>query len=391
MLKINLSRNRREPVDESAPAVNSASGPDQETVFPAPEAKPVPDTLFLTAPEPEAQSEDSAAPVREAEGPEQNRQWKDPREKVPLSTRETEIPEEIRAAMQNAGPTPGTREESPSVGKGRIRVMALAAALVLIAGYFAWSQRDFIAGFIPVKPTVKTAARDTVNPTPKPAPGATSALPAKAAAPDSITVPAHAAPLAAKAPNAAAGNDPVLAALTGISTATPPRVWLTSASARSDGGYDLKGMSFSHEAMQAYAAALERRGTITAREIPAEAKAPDTVYTFHLSGKLNDLRVPEILDALPANRLYALGDSLRAMRKDVDIVVVRLPKTGKAYAESELPFELEGPYSGLQRTLDGFLLNRGVVIDRISIHPAASGKQFNRVRASFSLRRVSSI
>ena len=366
----------------------------------------LPTPSFLTAVEPET------TPEGEAGKPEKNRREPNLQEKVPLSDRAMEVPDEIRAAMQAAKPPDEPPEESPSGKGGRIPLMALAAVLVLAVGFLAWSQRDFITGLIPAKSTAKTV-KATVPEKPKqvPAPPSTPALETQAAStpstgasapvatvrtvpaatPARTATPARAATTAPSVPEPIVLTDPVLSALAGISKVTPPRVWLTSESASSDGVYELKGMSFSHEALQSFASILERKGTITRRDIPAAAKNPEAVYTFHISGKLNDIKTTEILDALPANRLCALGDSLRLMRMEADIQIVRLPKVGKAYAESELPFELEGSYPGLQRTLENFLSKRGIVIDRIFVHPAASGKQFNRVRVSFSLRTISSI
>jgi len=186
--------------------------------------------------------------------------------------------------------------------------------------------------------------------------------------------------------------DPTFVALNSISDAVPPRVWLSSMVIMYDGGYEIKGMAFSHNAILTLAGTLEKQGALTTRGIPKKAKSSETVYSFTLAGKLGSIAVPEILDAIGADRLVPLAESIKTKGKDYNVTFLRLPKPGQEYTEKDLPFSLEGSYGGLKQVVADLCPEGGdTKVYRIIVSPAAPGRVFDKVRASFSLRTVSAI
>lgn len=375
MLKINLSRNREEANAANAPVEEPGNTEEMDAIPPETEPSASTETILaVSAQPPEPSKPDS--PEEELVTEKAKSRKKPSQEKVPLSDRVSNVMEEIRASVRGTE-TSVAEPEKTGEKDTRGRVVILMVALLLAIGCLVYFQRDFFSGLIPVGKLYRIVTRLTVKPSP---PAPTAPTPPTV---DTSTSPAEG--------TQAAGSDPVLATIDGINTATPPRVWLTSATVGSDGSYKVAGIAFSHEAVRSFSAGMERRGAVTGKTIPPETKAPDAVYKFLIEGKLGDIRSPEILDAIPAGRLSALGDSLRAMSKTAGIVIVRLPKPDGKYGGTGYPFELEGSYPGLKKLLGEFLSNREIVIDRMSIRPAASGKPYNRVRISFSLRTVSAI
>lgn len=340
-------------------------------------------------------------------------------ETVPLSDRLPDPLENIRSAVV---PPPDLVLEpevnAPSGHKARTAI--LAALLLLVAGTAVYLQRDFLLGLIPSKQapeiaavtparpaapaprpepaavpvadsTLSPADSSVVAPAPKedrPAPAAADAPPAPPAeTPKSVIVaPPPPATAAAATPTkpARTNSDPVLAALGRIGRATPPRVWLTAADIRADGSYELEGMAFLHEAMGAFVATLERNGSVSGREIPVKMTAPDAVYRFTVSGRLTGSS--GVTGSIPPERLATLGKTFRGLRRAAGMTVVQAPGPGRAFGEQDLPFVVEGTYSGIDDLLGRFLSGQRCVIHRMAIEPAAPGRPFNRVRASFSLR-----
>lgn len=200
--------------------------------------------------------------------------------------------------------------------------------------------------------------------------------------------------IAVSPPSAAAAvtaDDQVLATLDRIGEAAPSHVWLTEAEVRVNGVYDIKGMSFSYAAMDSFVTALESIGSVTGKDIPKVSKSPDAVYIFSVSGKLSGAKTSEILDVIPPGTLASLGDSLKFLAEREGSVALKLPKTGQTIQDDDLPFQVEGSYSGMKKMLGGLTANSKNRIYLLVIRPAGNGGGFNRIRASFSLRTVSSI
>ncbi|MFA6471810.1 MAG: hypothetical protein WCU00_07200, partial [Candidatus Latescibacterota bacterium] len=190
---------------------------------------------------------------------------------------------------------------------------------------------------------------------------------------------------------AEAGNDPVLATLYLIGKATSFHIWLTETEIQAKGVYAVKGISFFHASMDSFATELESRGSVTAKNLPAVLKSPGAKYTFTLSGKMNGIKISENLTAIPPDMLISLGDSLKAIAERECAVVVKLPETDRTILEDDLPFVVEGSYSGVQKILGELTGSGKNKIYRLVIRPAGNGKNFNGIRASFSLRADSSL
>jgi hypothetical protein len=186
-------------------------------------------------------------------------------------------------------------------------------------------------------------------------------------------------------------NDPALAALDRIGGATPSHLWLTETDIRANGAYEIKGISFAYASMDSFLTALESMGSVTGKNLPKASKSPDTIYTFAVSGKLSGAKASEILDVIPPETLVSLGDSLKFLAEHEGAAVLMLPQKDRAFQDNDLPFQVEGSFSGTKKMLDeltGAGKNR---IYRLVIRPAGNSGVFNRIRASFSLRTLSSI
>jgi hypothetical protein len=392
MLKINLSEERKEP--EASEALRPEIEPVPEGIPGAPEGKepqapseePIPPAPPEETAPPGGEGEtppDEGAPAPEEELYTTARRKTPLPEKIPLSSRDRDVGQDISPAPEEpvgaASPEPAT---SPRKGNARVRAAALAVFLVALAAYGVYTQRGRIAGLMVRKTApVHTARTRTAQPAPAMKPEAradSTAPPAPESRPQPAPQPVHV-------------SDPTISALGRIIGGTPARVWLTSVTVSMDGAYELRGMSFSHSAMKSFAAALKTLGTVTAETIPVETAAPDTAYTFGIAGKLSGVKSPEILDVIPPAQLAALGDTLKTEGKRTGIIFTRLPRANASYGDSDLPFEAEGLYGGIEAML-GELSGKGTcTVYRIMVRPAASGHPYNRVRASFSLRAISSI
>jgi hypothetical protein len=309
------------------------------------------------------------------------REKKETSPKIPLTEKQT-----LRTEVPQPPPLP--EEEITEITTQRKRyplIIGLLVIFVLALGYF---RGDYFLWLLsPQKP--KTAA---VSPPAAKEKGA--AVPT--VTPDSMARPVSSADTSIKKakPSAVAAvtvDDPVLAALDRLSGATPSHIWLTEAAVLADGTYEIKGMSFFYAAMDSFVTVLENIGSVTGKDIPKASKSPDTVYTFTVSGKLSVIKIPEILDVIPPGTLISLGDSLKFLAEREGAVAVKLPKTGQTVLDNDLPFEVEGSYSGLKKMLGGLTFNSKNRIYRLVIHPAGTGKTLNRIKASFSLRTASSI
>ena len=183
--------------------------------------------------------------------------------------------------------------------------------------------------------------------------------------------------------------DPTFVALNGISGVVPERAWLSSVTILHDGSFDLKGISFSHAAMNTMAASLETLGVIASKTIPPSSKSAETVYNFRVQGKLRDIAAP---DAIPTDVLVQLSETVKSRGADLGVKFSSLPKAGKTYTEEDLPFSLVGSFEGLKKTVALLCPDGGdVKVYRIIISPAAPGRAFDRVKAAFALRKTSSI
>ncbi|MBT4485271.1 MAG: PilN domain-containing protein [Candidatus Latescibacteria bacterium] len=186
--------------------------------------------------------------------------------------------------------------------------------------------------------------------------------------------------------------DPTFVVLNGLSETVPVKVWLSSAVIMFDGSYEIKGIAFSHAAINTMITSLEPKGNINSKLIPKKAGTPEAVYNFAVSGKLNEINVPEILDIIPTNNLVALADGIKGRSEEFGVRFTRLPESGKTYSEKDIPFSLEGSYEGLKKVI-AELCPEGdnVKVYRLIISPSSPGRAFDYIKASFSLRTVSSI
>lgn len=322
-----------------------------------------------------------AASVQNPPDPAALRTKKETGKKIPLTDKE--IPE---AEIPQIPPLPEKKRKGTGFHiKKRPLIIGLIILLALGLGYFRGGY--FLKLFSPQK-------HKTIAVSPPAAKQKGNAVPA--VTPSRQAKPVSSADSSAKKakPSAAApvtADDQVLVTLDRIGEATPSHVWLTEAEVRVNGVYDIKGMSFSYAAMDSFVTALENIGSVTGKDIPKVSKSPDTVYTFSVSGKLGGAKTSEILDVIPPGTLASLGDSLKFLAKREDSVALKLPQTGQTIQDNDLPFQVEGSYSGMKKMLGGLTANSKNRIYRLVIQPAGNGGGFNRIRASFSLRTVSSI
>ena len=186
--------------------------------------------------------------------------------------------------------------------------------------------------------------------------------------------------------------DPTFVALNGISEVVPPRLWLSSTVIMYDGSYEIKGIAFSHETFASLISSLKRMGKISSQNIPKKLKSTETVYNFTISGGLNDIAIPEILDIIPPDKLVTLADKVKGRSKEFGIKFIRFPESSKKYTEKDLPFGVEGSYKGLQQVI-GELCPEGsdIKVYRLTISPSSPGRAFDSITANFSLRIAPSI
>jgi len=151
-------------------------------------------------------------------------------------------------------------------------------------------------------------------------------------------------------------------------------------------------MAFAHDAIGVLLSSLGNIGAVTSENVPAKSKQSDAVYLFSAAGKLQNIKVPEILDLIPADRLQPLAENVTAKSDDYGVLFISLPKSGKVYTDKDMPFSLEGSFSGLRKVVADLCPEGGSTkIYRLVIASAAPGRMFDKVRASFALRTVSAI
>ena len=186
--------------------------------------------------------------------------------------------------------------------------------------------------------------------------------------------------------------DPAFVTLNSLGGAVTQRLWLTSAMIKYDGTYKIKGIAFSHKSMNDMLSALEGIGTVTSKTIPGKMKSAETVYNFSIGGTLGNVDVPEILDTIPTDNLVASAEAVKSREKEFGVKFSSLPKSGASYSDMDMPFKLVGSYEGLKNTI-GVLCPEGgeTRIFNMTITPIASGRVFDTIKASFSLKTVSSI
>lgn len=243
----------------------------------------------------------------------------------------------------------------------KLMVPLLAALLVLLVGAVGYLQKDFILGlFTHEAPVIESVAPP---PPPKPEPEVVKSEP-----------------------------DPTFVALNSIGEAVMSHLWLTSAVIQYDGTYNIKGMAFTYEAMTETLSMLEKKGTITSKTIPGKMKSSEAVYQFNIDGVLSNIKVPEILDTIPPDKLVAAAETVKVNEKEFGIKFSKLPVAGRMYTDRDLPFSLEGSYEGLKNAIRALCPEGGNTrVFRITIAPLSPGRSFDKVKASFSLKTVSSI
>ena len=254
---------------------------------------------------------------------------------------------------------PGVVEKTS--GRSKMMIPILAGLLVVLVVAVGFLQKDFILGlFVREAPVVEPVAPP---PPPPPEPEVVESEP-----------------------------DPTFVALNDIGEAVKSHLWLTSAVIAYDGTYNIKGMSFTHEAMAEMLNMLEGKGTITSKTIPGKMKSSEAVYQFNVDGVLSDVNVPEILDTIPPEKLVAAAETVKASEKEFGIKFSHLPEPGRMYTDRDLPFSLEGSYKGLKDVVRTLCPEGGDTrIFRMTIVPLSPGRSFDKVKASFSLKTVSSI
>ena len=186
--------------------------------------------------------------------------------------------------------------------------------------------------------------------------------------------------------------DPIFVALNRISEVIPEKVWLSTAIINYNGSYEIKGIAFTHSAMDSLADALGAIGNVSGKVIPPKSKSSENVYNFSVSGTINDINVPEILDIIPTDGLISLVDPVIKRGKELEVKFNNIPKSGQSYSDKDLPFALEGSYENLKNIIAELCpVNGDIRIYRIVILPATTGLPYDKIKASFSLRTISSI
>ena len=186
--------------------------------------------------------------------------------------------------------------------------------------------------------------------------------------------------------------DPTFVLLNTISDVVPPRVWLTEVVLRYDGTYDIKGMSFTHEAMSVLNGGLAAIGTVTDSYFPRKTDSAETIYRFSVSGKVADFVAPDILDIIPGNILAPFSAPVIEKSGGMGITFTGAPESGKTYGEADMPFALQGSFAGLKQVIGAFCdSDPDVRVYQLVIVPDGVGLPFDKVDATFSLRIRSSI
>ena len=252
-------------------------------------------------------------------------------------------------------------QDIQSSGKQRLLLVLLGILVLLTIIYF---QKDRILGlFVGKQELVEVVVPPPQPPPPQPTPETPPKEP-----------------------------DPTFVALNRIGEIIPMKVWLSAAIVGYDGTYEIKGIAFSHAAMGSMVTSLGKIGKVTSQQIPKELKSTETVYNFSINGVLGNIQILEILDSIPTDKLVSMADTVRSVSGQYGIKINRFPKKGETYSDKEMPFVVEGSYEGLKKIIH-FLCPEGsdIKVYRLTIIPASPGVSFDKIRASFSLRTVSSI
>ncbi len=279
----------------------------------------------------------------------------------------SEAVEEKSADTLAASPEPtedGEETAETSKPKRKIKPRELVLIALLCVAAVVYYQKDMILGLFSGMGEKPVETVEAPPPAPEPAPE----------------------PVAPPEP------DPTLIALEGLRSSVPQRAWLTAATILYDGTYEIKGMAFTHDAALQFVGLLGKIGSVAAHDIPKKRRSSESMYPFVISGKMANADAPEILDTIPPERLSPMAETLAAHQKDLGIAFLRLPEQGKTYADNDLPFALEGTFENLEQVIRMICPDDGDTrVYRLSIMPAKPGKGYNRIRASFSLKTLSSI
>ena len=186
--------------------------------------------------------------------------------------------------------------------------------------------------------------------------------------------------------------DPIFVTINRVSDVMPQKLWLTSLVIKSDGTYNIKGISFTHTSINDLLGGLGTIGNVADKNIPKKSKLSETVYNFNVSGVLSDVSVSEILDVIPTDGLVALAEPVVNRSKEFDVKFNSVPRAGQTYSEKDLPFVLEGSLEGLKKVIAELCPDDGDIrVYQMVILPASTGRPYDKVKASFSLRTISSI
>ncbi|MFC1650559.1 PilN domain-containing protein [Candidatus Latescibacterota bacterium] len=259
--------------------------------------------------------------------------------------------------------------EKPAKDKkqAKPRLMQYLVALLAVSALaLIYVQKDMILSLLPQKAEVAPPAPAPAAPPPEPVETLPAAVPEE--------------------------PDPTFVAMNGISDVLPEGVWLSTVIINYDGSFKINGIAFAHPAMGSLLGALGSIGTVSERVIPAKSGSSETVYNFSVGGTLNGINVPEILDIIPTDGLITLVDPVLKRSKELEVKFSRTPKSGQSYGDKDLPFSLEGTYISLKNVIAELCpVNGNIRIYQIEILPATAGKPYNKIKASFSLRTISSI
>ena len=207
-----------------------------------------------------------------------------------------------------------------------------------------------------------------------------------------ISTPVQPPPPPPPEPEPAAEPDPVFVALDRISVSMTPKVWLTSVIMVNDGTYEIQGIAFTHAAMAGFVSGLGSQGTVGDMTLPKKQASLETVYKFSVKGALGGVVPPEILDVIPTDDLVSLAGPVVDLQQDFGVKFGRFPKAGETFGDRDMPFTLDGSYDGLKQVIGALCPEDGPIrVYRMVVTPDSAGRPYDRVKASFSLRTISSI
>ena len=249
------------------------------------------------------------------------------------------------------------KEKKKSIVSSPLLIVILLIVAVALAAYY---KKDLILSLFHKEPEIV----ESVQPPPPPPP----------------------------MPEVTVEPDPIFVTLYRVSDVMPQKLWLTSVVIKSDGTYDIKGISFTHASMNDLLGGLGTIGNVADKNIPKISKSSEAVYNFRVSGALSDVSVSEILDVIPTDGLVTLAETIVNRSKEFGVKFNSIPRAGKTYNDKDLPFVLEGSYEGLKKVIAELCPEDGEIrVYQMVIVPASTGRPFDRVKASFSLRTISTI